>query len=476
MRRAFVWFFLLAAATAFADGEPLDVTPYLFVRDTDIHTTVELVDADTGFTPIAADTTIRVEWATKGRFDSLNVGNGGPSSAGVRGIYGLASTADSSASANFFRTGSVGFVAAVFGNGASARNTPLGREEDTEFALGTNRWVFAIWAAGMSPGNPGVGTVQSIWSHYASPDKIDLKYNSAGQVSLVATDDYGQTVDSVGIATDYYDSLYHFIVASRHSSTFRLQVDNGTVATTAVSAAAGALDGDTLKVFGTRADANKCRCRADAFKIAEDSTTINSETLLYTYRRGRVNLGLAATDTIRVRLAGIGTDSTYRDTTMKVADNAIATTSRRWHAFQSAVLDSEEVLPILIYTSATSPRSTKLDSIPAGLLRNDNATVFAGRRGMWMKSVTFTHESPTDTSLWSLRLYPSIEQSRDLTDGFDLLASARLHANQQEYTKQFGANGLLLPPGSFVSVYSRAASGSVRRVTGSAALEIDRTR
>lgn len=471
---------LLSAAVVWA-GTPLNTTPFMYVRSTDIHTTMEMVNADTGFTQITADTTIRVEWAVKSHWDSLNLGNGGGGGGEVRAVYSMASTADSSGGGLFFQDdgqGSSAFVAGVFGNATSPTSDYL-IAEGAALNLGTNAWTVTAWARGLSPGNPGIGTLQTVWALIQTPDHIEMHFNASGYPSLVVTDDKHATVDSITVETDYYDSTFHQIVAKREGLNFTLQVDNGTKASTAVSNAASALDPDTLLVFGTRTQvaatrligARQFRGQVDHMKVVEDSTTIDSAMVSYGYARS------LTADSILVHISGVGTDSTHVDTSMLVALNAVSTTARTWHAYETAHLDSDMAHAIIVYTNAVSPHGTGyLDSIAAGDFRSDKAHLFGGTRSLRLRSVEFIHESPTDTTTWQLRYYPSVEDSRDLSVGYDILATARLHQNESTYLKTFGrpGEGIYLSKGGILTVYAQAASGSIRRVTGSAILEVER--
>lgn len=482
MKRALIALSLLVAVGAFADGEPLNTTPYLHVRDVDLGTVFEVVDADTGFTQIQADTTIRAEWAMKSHFDSLNVGN--PGAGAVRGVYSMASTADSSRSLNFFQDkgqADVNFVSAVFGNGASPEwGGYLTRYEDADFNLGTNSWVISCFAKGLSPGNPVAGKLQTVWSLFQTPDQISLHFKVGGYPVLLVTDDYGTTADSVVLAMDLYDSTWHYLVAERRGSNFKLRADNGTGAytgTTAVDKAAGALDPDTLMVFAERAAGSPFRGMVDHLKIVEDSTLIGPE--YQTYERVRSIKALDSTadeDTARVYITGVKTDSTWATARLSPPHAKMDSAVTRWHAFESAHLGSELAEAVIVYSVPTSPRKALLDSIPAGLLRSEVAQLFAGRRGMRLRSARFQHESNRDTTSWQLRLYPSIEDSRDLSDGFDLLATARLNQGYPQFSTTFGVDGLLLPPGSFITVYARGHSASVAqpKTTGSVVLEAER--
>jgi len=487
MKRALIALSLLAAVGAFADGEPLNTTPYLHVRDVDLGTTLEIVDADTGFTQIQADTVIWVEWAMKSHFDSLNVGN--PGAGSVRAVYSMASTADSSRSLNFFQDkgqADVNFATAVFGDGASPEwGGYLTRYEDSDFNLGTNSWVISCFAKGLSPGNPAIGTVQTVWSLFQTPDQISLHFKEGGYPVLMVTDDYGTTADSVVLAMDLYDSTWHYLVAERRGSNFKLRADDGTGAytgTTAVDKAAGALDPDTLIVFAERAAGSPFRGMVDHLKIVEDSTLTGPEYQKYERVRGIVAMAPTATeDTVTVYITAVMSDSTWEPLALtaphsKISDSLRTTADSlltRLHAFESAHLDKEYAESILVFTDATSPRKALLDSIPAGQLRNGVAQLFTGRRGLLLRSARFQHESNRDTTTWQLRLYPSIEDSRDLTDGFDLLATARLNQGYPQFAQTFGVDGLLLPPGSFITVFARGHSASVAqpKTTGSATLE-----
>ena len=128
-------------------------------------------------------------------------------------------------------------------------------------------------------------------------------------------------------------------------------------------------------------------------------------------------------------------------------------------------------MPLLVFTTPSTPRGSRLDSIPAGALRSDIAHLFAYKNSdVFLRRIEMSHLSPTDTTLWEVRLYPDMEDSRDLSDGYDILAAPRLHANNPVYI--LNEDDYRLPTTSYLTVWAKAASGSVRQVTGSALIEV----
>lgn len=434
----------------------------VFVRDVEIPADVfEIVASDTGFTQISADTTIRVAFAADSKFDSVASGNAGYGT--LTAVWSGASTADESVNNNFFQnvsgTGTVtANISGAFSRAFSARSgAHLVRREDTDFRTTSNA-SFSMAIGRFASGNPSATEIA--FSVYESPDIVQLGFDANGNFFGRVSDDGRATWDSVGVTADVADSNYHFIsfhLVDSATDSIRLHVDNNTAVATNISNATLAQTTDTVMVFEFRG-ASSCRCRASEIFFAEDAVTMNADLRQFGWRALRES-NSQSTDSFFVHVAGVGTDSAHVDTAMKVAVRTPGVTSRRWHAFETAYLDTNEALPILAFTSANSPRSSLLDSIPAGRLDFDIAQVLIGdnERGLSvLEEVEFRHESVSDTILWQLRIYPTIEDTRDLGAGY-FLRTARTHTNEPV------AKIVLdypLAPASFVNVYAAGAAGT----------------
>ena len=461
---------LLCFATA-ALAQPRDAG-VLHVKSDNLGTTLEVVTWGTSFTQLSGDSTFKASFAPESKFDSIASGNSG--AATLTAVWSGAATADSSANNLFFRDysgdGTVSSISGVFGNAFSARYAGyLERRHASLFDVAGN-WTITAFAAGFSAGNPGVGTLQTVFSVYNSPDIVQIGFQRNGYVFGRISDDGRATWDSVAVATDVYDSLYHFVAlqskaGATGADSLRLTVD-GTTAAVAFSNAATSLTLDTVSVFSFRS-VSDCRCRADAIWYVEDTTGVNSEMRRFAWQSLREATSLAA-DSASMRVYGIATDSTRRDTLLELRVQEPITTSRSWHAFETAHLDSEEVLPILVFATAQTPRGSLLDSIPAGRMDYDIAHLLFDqkRETPQLTDVQFHHETAVDTTLWELRVYPSIEDTRDLTDGYYMPVTARLFAGQNTLHTT-----LDLPVSGFVVVYGRSVAGSA---TGSVTLRYRR--
>lgn len=444
----------------------------LTVKDTDIHTTYELVDADTGFTQMGSDTTISVAWAAKSYWDSTDAGKG----TNVKAAWKLSSSADASPLNNFLRSltsGSGSYVSAVFSNGFSPTvATPTLYRSDTDFRYSTTSWAVSLWAKSNSATNPSAA--ETVYSQAKSPDDFRLQFDTSGRPVLTVTDDGSATTDAITFGVDKYDGNWHQFVIGRRGSKWVLNVD-GVDSTTAVSAAAASLDPDTVYIATRRNQfASRFAGKVDEIFIKADSTLLTTSLgfPFYGYQRGRENQGLSA-DSAKVIISGIkASDSSYVSASVKVPLGSAGVSSFNFRALESVVADSDEVAPLLVYSTAGSPRAAKLDSIPSYALDNpQELRLFGKSSNGLLKDISFSHESPTDTTLWEVRVYPSLGDLRSPTTGYYVAAFARLHRDLNAYTYTLDKT---LPPYAAVAVYVKAASGSLRRVTGSAILRGER--
>jgi len=451
---------LLASLTQADNPRGAEDGWYIHVEDVGIGTSWEPVTADTGFTQMAADTAIRVAYAGESFVDSLRGAN-----AGVGTIVAIFLCADSGDETGSVLLKDVGqrditykAAAGIFGNGASPQTGYSRVVDDADLRLATGGWAQSVWATGKSAGNPGLGTTQIVWSLYESPDEVRVGFNQLGYPFFVITDDYDTSVDSVSVAVDLYDGTPHLITTRVSANTMRLEVDNRVVVSTVFANASSALTVDTLDIFGIRG-AKLFNGYIDEFYLMGDSTTLRSEIHDFLDARGD------SIDEARVHIVGIGTDSIRVDTSLTVTMPLAKVTSRRFHAFESAYMDTEEVHPLLIYSSATSPRSSLLDSIPAGKLTYDIGQLMVGKQTAgWMESVEFRHLAATDTSFWELRVYPSIEDTRDLGDGYYVAATSKLHANHP-IDRHDLSRAYLPVKGGFIVAYVKGSAATKGAVT-----------
>jgi len=465
---------LLIATAALAAGPRggNDNTVFVTVKDAGINTSWAVVNSDTGaFTQIAADTTIRVAFASESRLDSLRTGNAGGGTATA--IWSGGSTADT-AGTNFFQdrgqTSPSATATGVFGSGFSSTwGSYLTRVEDTDFQL-TGSWTISCWAKGSSPGNPGLTTKQVAFSAYSSSDIVEIGFDQNGYIYGRLSDDTGSNWDSIGVKADKYDGQWHWVTFqalakaghAANKDSIRLTVDDS-VRSVVFSSASTAMTVDSVSAF-SYAGTSILQGMMDEIWYLEDSITVDLPMRNYAWRAGREALGFAA-DSAAVHITGIGTDSVKVDTLLKVPVGSPAVTARRWHAFELAFLDSHEAMPVVVYTSATSPRATQLDSIPAGSLIYDAAHLFAGKGGrsdLVLTGVTFQHEGAIDSTDWELRVYPSLESSRSLSNGYWVAATARLHQDNTEFTKPLNLELTAGPKSSaaFVAIYAKGTAAT----------------
>ena len=463
---------VLALAVAVqADPRASDRGFTVFVRDSGIGTTAAIAAWDTfGFTQMSTDAVIRAMFAPDSKFDSLQSGNIGKIDS-ARAVWSGTATADSSVRNNFFQgqtgAGTVTSVTGLFGNASSARSAGfLIRRADADFLL-SNNWTVAGIGGRFASGNPSDNEI--LFYMYTSPDIAQIGFDTAGRIFGRISDDGRATWDSVSVNADKADSAYHFItlqVLNLATDSLRITVDDSTKAIALSSFTATTATMDTAVLFSFRsgvAGSADCRCRSDALYVIEDTVTVDRHMRRYIDRALREARGVA-TDSFKVHIAGIGTDSAAVDTQMTVGVRTPVATSRTWHAFETAWVDSDETLPILVYATATSPRQARLDSIPGGRTSFDIAQLLIGdnQRGVpVLEEVEFHHEGLIDTTLWELRVYESIEDTRDLNAGYDAY-TARLHPNQNRALLRVNR---VLSPASFATVYVQGTAATTGSVT-----------
>lgn len=177
-------------------------------------------------------------------------------------------------------------------------------------------------------------------------------------------------------------------------------------------------------------------------------------------------LGTANTDTALVHIVGLRSDTTRVDTLIRAAARNVASTAATFMAFEQAYLDTEEAAATIVY-SGSSSSANRLRDIAGGTLHDPIAQVYAGKGQRELVDVRFAHENLTDTTVWELRLYPDIADHRDVSDGYHVIASARLFRGVPAETIPLG---IMMPPASWAVVYSTAATAAVSVVRGSATL------
>jgi len=437
----------------------------LTVVDTDIDAAWEVISGAATFTPMARDTTVRIAYANLSVLDTLRAGNSGVGS--LTAIYLGADTGDETPNNNFLEdrsTGTVGHQAAVFGNGFSPRhNAYLTRWADSDFTL-SNLWTIGCWAAGMSAGNPGVNAPQVVWSLHHSPHQVRLQFQPTGRLCAIVTDDGNVSVDTVSVAADLYDAAYHFISLSCGASTLRLDVDQRTRATGALSNAVSQLSlVDTLTILGSRGGALDFRGRLDEFYVLDDTTTLDASRRAYVYRRGSSSL-----DTAVVHLSGIrATDSTHVWRTVTVPYASVLTDTTRLHAWEWAWVDTAENQPLILYATNTTPRQARLDSIPAGLRHEPVAQAFFGQNeSPLLESVTFVNYG-ANAITYELRVYPEVGDSVRFDEQYTVVAPAYIASGGDAVTVDF-PGGLAVQPRGYLAAM---ALGSTTNCKGAVILQ-----
>lgn len=484
MKRLLTTLILLAAVAAWATAG-LGINPYagpaggsgfsITVTDLDIDTSWELMTADTGYTAMPNDTTLSVAWAAQSKFDSLRTGNAGVGS--LQAVFTLPTTADQSVNNNFLQdrnTGTVSYLTAVFGDGASPQwNAYLTRWDDDDFNLDDD-WRIAVFTAGLSAGNPGVGTVQTVFSVHESPHQLRLDFQPDGGIAGVVTDDGNATTDSVLYIADVYDSSYHWIVFSCASSTLRLRVNNNTALTKSLTNASQPLSlVDTLTLLGSRGGANDFRGRIDEFYYMADQTTFDTEMEDYVYQRTQAEEGNAV-DSARVYVRGLfRADSTYGSSVVEVPASAAATTDSSFMLFENAYMDTSESIPLLVFTTGYTPRQAKQDSLLANLLHYPNAHQLFGKSARTvtrqlrsqpsLKSVIFSNYGANAVT-YELRLYHDLTIGEDYSDDYEVLFSAYIPSGGDAVDFSW-PQGKMIEPFSALAAFAKGdganAKGSV---------------
>jgi len=249
----------------------------------------------------------------------------------------------------------------------------------------SGNWTLVAWSAGLSAGNPGIGEVQIVASGYSTSDIVEIGYNQKGYIFGRVSDDNGTNWDSVGVAVDLYDSVYHLAVLQSIATTgpkdsLRLFVDHRAPATIAFTNASSVVPIDTVQIFARRA-ASAFVGLIDEVYIIEDTTTFDSQ------MRDFVPGGLTAAATSWTLDSALGVlrgidpdDSTSTDTSLSAPKDRAVGINDSLLLYERAYLDTCESQPILVFSNANSPRSSKLDSIPANKYHVPRAVIVVPRR------------------------------------------------------------------------------------------------
>lgn len=475
MRKLTTILIVLALAGAVV-ASPSGITPYqglqqgfiITVTDLDIDQTLEIVNSDTGYTQMASDTTVSVAFAAQSRFDSLRSGktiSGGTLDA----VYSMASTADESANANFFQdrgTGTVAYVSSAFTSAASPRyNAYLVRYNDADFHLGST-WAIACITSGHSAGNPGVGTVQTVWSigsstaGTAGPQQVRLDYLPTGQLTGVYTGAFTSGIDSVVGAGDKYDGTPHLVVFSLASSVLSMKVDNLAAVTKTLSNNLSPLgEVDTLTVLASLRGANDYRGKMDELIIVEDAANLNAEMMAHMYRRLLVARSVS-NDTAKVQVTGIkDSDSTWSQQMVTFNVSTLGKTTANLHAFEWAWTDTTETEPILVFTTGSTVRGALLDSIPASKRHAPIAHAFFGANDTPVIEKVIFANAAANAVTYELRVYTDVGRAISYTDNYYVLCTAYIPSGGGSEVFDFGENkvggGVWLSQYSYVAAFAK---------------------
>lgn len=177
------------------------------------------------------------------------------------------------------------------------------------------------------------------------------------------------------------------------------------------------------------------------------------------------------TDTAYVQIQGIRADSTWIDTLILAPGRQVVTTAATFMALDQVWVQHETNGIVAVYSTVTSATSM-LRQIDANEIHEPIAQIYAGRRGVILEAVQFTHLHGSDTTSWELRVYPDIADHRDFADGYEVRASARLNKTTTSSGRM--PLNIYLPNHSWTAVFSIASSGSVAGTDGSTTLWYER--
>ena len=468
---------LLSVPSWAATGQALRNHPYrgdgsvggsfhMAVKDTLIGTTWERVTADTGFTQMSTDTTVVLRYVNDSKLDTLRTGK---THAGAQptAIWLGGGTAEESNNANFFQDNpgtNPTAVSAVFGNGWSFYgNNYLVRREDTQFRLAGN-WMLVIWVNSRRTANPAA--TQILYSTYESPDVVQIGVDVNGNFFGRISDDGRATWDSVGLTADRFDSTWHVIwlqtrshVAGAPVDSLRLTVDRLVSASVGFSNAATGLNTDTAQVAAYRG-ASTFLGRADEAYFIEDTVSFDRNAKLHVWLVGRKNLGLSS-DSAMVRWFGVGKDTLSYSPLDTLVIGAATVSDSNFSIFEAAFLDTIEPLPLAIYASGTTPRQSRLDSIPTDRYAFNPFILPVDKfQRLIIDRVTYSVPEVTmvDTVHFHVRVYPEWKRAQGAGTQFYVLPGS-------ERAVTGGQENVMLGPWTIqgpvvVEVWARAAAAS----------------
>jgi len=430
------------------------------VIDTDIDQAFELVTADTGFTALSSAAVVRVEYAGKSKLDSLRTGS---DTGDLVGVFTDGTTADQTAYANFFQdlgNGTVSTVSAAWGDGFSpSYNAYLERDSDSDYNMG-DAWAIAVFSRGMSAGNPGVGTEQTVVCLSNATQQARIGYTPDGFLTGVVTDDNNTSIDSLVYAADVYDSTWVSAVFSCANSTLRLTVNDATTQTKSLSNATSVLGSmDNLTALASRGGANDFRGQIDELYIANDSHWLDAEMEEYLYARYLAEDGSSA-DTALVRIVGIGASDTLAKAQLcTVTVDAGDQTDSTYAVFENAYVEASRDHPLIVFSGADSPRGAKLDSIPQDLIHYPVAHVIADQdQTLMLERVIYTNYA-ANALTFQLRVYHNVYGTIDYTKDYEIKCPAYIASGGDPVEFDFG-DGLYLGPNTAVAVFAKGAAAN----------------
>ena len=172
---------------------------------------------------------------------------------------------------------------------------------------------------------------------------------------------------------------------------------------------------------------------------------------------------VAPTDTARIHITGIGTDSAYVDTSFKVAAGDTVATARTFYMWEAAYLDTAVGGAMRIWTTTGSVSSTLLDSIPRGQLDLPMAhRLFGKQHSPTIKSVVLQHQAAADTLHYEVRYYPNLPNYRRVASRqeagpaqFQVLVPALLNQGNPQAVFLLDK---VLDPYSAIAIFSRESA------------------
>jgi hypothetical protein len=142
--------------------------------------------------------------------------------------------------------------------------------------------------------------------------------------------------------------------------------------------------------------------------------------------------------------------------TIKATAAAATQDTTKLHAFEWAWLDSSEGLPISVYSNPSTPRGSRLDSIPSGRLDYPLAHAFFGdNESPRIYSITFANREVDDAIYYEARVYPAAMDSVRYDDQYSILATAFIDSSEAPVTFDFGSSGRYMAPGTYLAIMAK---------------------